>query len=178
MLRCVASIVIAAYARYASFLRICAPCLRTFYEAVEFGPFFDLLRVRHQLMMNLIDEPFTKTPFYGVPRMTAWLRRQGHEVNRNRICRLMRRMGSVISRMRTGETRMTVPVTKQDENKSGGTLTYLRGQLSSSGTGVSPVKGVFSSENELRKVRSAGCTRLLLCLRSRWNLTIHTTEKP
>ena len=47
----------------------------------------------NQQMMNRIDEQFTKTPFYGVPRMTAWLRRQGHEVNPKRIRRLMRRMG-------------------------------------------------------------------------------------
>jgi putative transposase len=47
----------------------------------------------NQQMMNLIDEQFTKTPFYGVPRMTAWLRRQGHGVNPKRIRRLMRRMG-------------------------------------------------------------------------------------
>ena len=47
----------------------------------------------NQQMMDLIDEQFTKTPFYGVPRMTAWLRRQGHEVNPKRIRRLMRRMG-------------------------------------------------------------------------------------
>tara|TARA_B100000315_G_C14355174_1_gene485832 strand:- start:311 stop:538 length:228 start_codon:yes stop_codon:yes gene_type:complete len=43
--------------------------------------------------MNLIDEQFTKTPFYGVERMTAWLRRQGQEVNHKRIRRLMRLMG-------------------------------------------------------------------------------------
>jgi putative transposase len=47
----------------------------------------------NQQMMNLIDEQFTKTPFYGVPRITACLRRQGHEVNPKRIRRLMRRMG-------------------------------------------------------------------------------------
>ena len=47
----------------------------------------------NQRMMNLIDEEFTKRPFYGVPRMTAWLRRQGHRVNPKRIRRLMRRMG-------------------------------------------------------------------------------------
>ncbi|MBK5101980.1 MAG: IS3 family transposase [Desulfobacteraceae bacterium] len=44
-------------------------------------------------LMNLIDEQFTKTPFYGVERMTAWLRRQGDEVNRKRVRRLMRLMG-------------------------------------------------------------------------------------
>lgn len=44
-------------------------------------------------LMNLIDEQFTRTPFYGVERMTAWLRRQGQEVNRKRVRRLMRLMG-------------------------------------------------------------------------------------
>jgi len=44
-------------------------------------------------LMNLIDEQFTKTPFYGVERMTACLKRQGEEVNRKRIRRLMRLMG-------------------------------------------------------------------------------------
>ena len=44
-------------------------------------------------LMNLIDEQFTKTPFYGVERMTAWLKRQGEEVNRKRVRRLMRLMG-------------------------------------------------------------------------------------
>jgi len=45
------------------------------------------------LLMNLIDEQFTKTPFYGVPRMRAWLKIQGHAVNHKRVRRLMRRMG-------------------------------------------------------------------------------------
>ena len=49
---------------------------------------------RYNLMlMNLIDEQFTRTPFYGVPRMTAWLNVQGHEVNHKRVRRLMRLMG-------------------------------------------------------------------------------------
>jgi len=47
----------------------------------------------NQLLMNLIDEQFTKAPFYGVDRMTAWLRREAHAVNPKRIRRLMRRMG-------------------------------------------------------------------------------------
>jgi putative transposase len=47
----------------------------------------------NQMLMRLIDEQFTRTPFYGVRRMTAWLRRQGHPVNRKRIQRLMRLMG-------------------------------------------------------------------------------------
>jgi putative transposase len=45
------------------------------------------------LLMRLIDEQFTKTPFYGVRRMTEWLRRYGHQVNPKRVRRLMRIMG-------------------------------------------------------------------------------------
>lgn len=44
-------------------------------------------------VMNLIDEQFTGTPFYGAERMTAWLHRQGGEVNRKWVRRLMRLMG-------------------------------------------------------------------------------------
>lgn len=44
-------------------------------------------------LMNLIDEEFTRRPFYGVPKMTDYLRRQGHTVNPKRIRRLMRKMG-------------------------------------------------------------------------------------
>lgn len=43
--------------------------------------------------MNLIDEQYTKTPFYGVDKMTAWLIRQGFRVNPKRVRRLMRKMG-------------------------------------------------------------------------------------
>ena len=44
-------------------------------------------------LMHLVDEQFTRAPFYGVDRMTAWLRRQGHRVNPKRVRRLMRWMG-------------------------------------------------------------------------------------
>lgn len=44
-------------------------------------------------LMNLIDEQYTRTPFYGVNKMTAWLIRQGYTVNPKRIRRLMRKMG-------------------------------------------------------------------------------------
>ena len=43
-------------------------------------------------LMRRIDEQYTRTPFYGVRRMTAWLIKQGFEVNRKRIHRLMRLM--------------------------------------------------------------------------------------
>jgi putative transposase len=47
----------------------------------------------NQQLMNLIDEQFTRMPFYGVEKMTAWLRRLEHEVNEKRVRRLMRLMG-------------------------------------------------------------------------------------
>ena len=47
----------------------------------------------NQRLMNLIDEQFTSTPFYGVDKITAWLRRNGHKVNPKRVRRLMRLMG-------------------------------------------------------------------------------------
>ena len=45
------------------------------------------------MLMRLIDEPYTRTPFYGIRRMTAWLRSEGHQVNHKRVQRLMRQMG-------------------------------------------------------------------------------------
>jgi putative transposase len=44
-------------------------------------------------LMRLIDEEYTRHPFYGSRRMTVWLRDQGHEVNRKRVSRLMEVMG-------------------------------------------------------------------------------------
>jgi putative transposase len=45
--------------------------------------------------MNLIDEQFTRMPFYGVPKMMAYLKRLGHEVGEKRVRRLMRQMGLI-----------------------------------------------------------------------------------
>ena len=44
-------------------------------------------------MMNLIDQQYLSTPFYGSRRMRVWLGRQGYSVNRKRVRRLMRTMG-------------------------------------------------------------------------------------
>jgi putative transposase len=44
-------------------------------------------------LMRLLDEQYTATPFYGVRRMTAWLRTHGYPVNHKRVARLMHRMG-------------------------------------------------------------------------------------
>lgn len=43
-------------------------------------------------LMRLLDEQYTRTPFYGVLRMTAWLQRQGYAVNEKRVRRLLRTM--------------------------------------------------------------------------------------
>jgi len=45
------------------------------------------------MLMCQIDEQYTRTPFYGWPRMTEHLRRQGYPVNHKRVQRLMRLMG-------------------------------------------------------------------------------------
>jgi putative transposase len=44
-------------------------------------------------LMRLIDAQYTRTPFYGYPKMTAHLRRLGQRVNPKRVRRLMRKMG-------------------------------------------------------------------------------------
>ena len=43
--------------------------------------------------MRLLDEQYTRTPYYGVLRMVAYLRSLGHEVNPKRVRRLLRTMG-------------------------------------------------------------------------------------
>jgi len=44
-------------------------------------------------LMRLLDEQFTRTPFYGSRRMTEWLATVGHAVNRKRVSRLMELLG-------------------------------------------------------------------------------------
>ena len=43
--------------------------------------------------MRFIDEQYTRTPFYGIRKMTWWLGEQGYTVNPKRVRRLMRQMG-------------------------------------------------------------------------------------
>ena len=47
----------------------------------------------NRYLMRLMDEQYTRTPFYGVRRITAWLRRRGEQVNPKRVRRLMHLMG-------------------------------------------------------------------------------------
>jgi putative transposase len=44
-------------------------------------------------LMRLLDEQYTRTPFYGSRKMVEWLGMQGWEVNRKRVTRLMALMG-------------------------------------------------------------------------------------
>ena len=44
-------------------------------------------------LMRLIDEAFLECPYYGSRQMTRHLHRLGHRVGRNRVVRLMRKMG-------------------------------------------------------------------------------------
>ncbi len=47
----------------------------------------------NERLTRIIDAQYTLTPFFGVPKMTVRLRRQGHRVNPKRIRRLMRLTG-------------------------------------------------------------------------------------
>jgi len=49
--------------------------------------------VENLQVMRLLDEQYTATPFYGIRRMTAWLRSRGYAVNHKRVSRLLRQMG-------------------------------------------------------------------------------------
>lgn len=44
-------------------------------------------------LMRLIDEEYMRHPFYGSRKLRAYLHRQGYEVNRKRVQRLMRIIG-------------------------------------------------------------------------------------
>src|SRR6186997_1833476 len=45
-------------------------------------------------IMALIDRRYLARPYYGSRRMAAWLATQGHRVNRKRVQRLMRLLGT------------------------------------------------------------------------------------
>ena len=57
-------------------------------------------------LMRLVDEQFLETPWYGSRQMMRYLRRQGHTVGRERVRRLMARMGLVAIYQRP---RTTIP---------------------------------------------------------------------
>jgi putative transposase len=45
------------------------------------------------VLMRLLDEQYTETPFYGYRRMTVYLQQLGFSVNHKRVRRLMRALG-------------------------------------------------------------------------------------
>lgn len=45
------------------------------------------------VLLRLIDEEYTRHPFYGSRRMVVFLKRKGYPVNRKRMQRLMRKLG-------------------------------------------------------------------------------------
>lgn len=57
-----------------------------YYEAVATSP-------ENLILMRLLDEQYTRMPFYGVRRMKAWLETIGYDIGANRARRLLRLMG-------------------------------------------------------------------------------------
>lgn len=51
------------------------------------------INVYDQEMMNLLDEQYTKTPFYGVIKMTKFLLSKGYIVGKDHVRTLLRKMG-------------------------------------------------------------------------------------
>lgn len=58
-----------------------------------YKPWPDVKDEYDRQLMRLIDEQYTRTPFYGSRKMTTCLKRQGYKVNRKRIRRLMEQLG-------------------------------------------------------------------------------------
>jgi putative transposase len=50
-------------------------------------------RAENLTLMRLLDKHYPDTPYYGVRRMTAWLRSQGYHVHHKRVARLRQTMG-------------------------------------------------------------------------------------
>jgi putative transposase len=66
------------------------------------------------VLMRLLDEQYTRTPFYGTRKMMAWLHTQGYPVERKRVRRLMQALGlqAIYPKPRTslpGETMARYP---------------------------------------------------------------------
>ncbi len=56
-------------------------------------------------LMRLIDRQYTKTPYFGWPKMTVYIQRLGYAINHKRIQRLMQKMGlrSIVPQRRTSQ---------------------------------------------------------------------------
>ena len=69
-----------------------------YYAAVAAAP-------ENLTLLRLLDEQYLRTPFYGILRMTAWLKAQGWRVNHKRVARLMACLGLEGLRPRRGCSR-------------------------------------------------------------------------
>lgn len=88
-------------------------------------------------LMRILDEQYTRTPFYGVRRMTAWVRAQGYAANHKRVARLLHTMGleTLYSKPRTSQAQpghrvypyllRGVPITRVNQVWSTD-ITYIR----------------------------------------------------
>ena len=63
----------------------------SYYRAASNGPINETSE--NLKLMRLIDEEYTRHPFYGSRQLRNYLQRQGYPVNRKRVQRLMRLMG-------------------------------------------------------------------------------------
>ena len=63
------------------------------------------------LHSRLIDEEYTRHPFYGSRKMVVFLKTEGHIVNRKRVQRLMRAMGlaAMVPGPNTGAHCVSIP---------------------------------------------------------------------
>lgn len=61
--------------------------------------------VQDDQLMDLIDKKYMQAPYFGSRRMTEYLKKEGYQVNRKRIQRLMRQMGieAVYTRPKTSK---------------------------------------------------------------------------
>ena len=57
-------------------------------------------------LLRLVDDQYLATPFYGWPKMTAYLRRQGYAISGKRVRRLMSQMGiqAIYAKKKTSST--------------------------------------------------------------------------
>ena len=87
-------------------------------------------------LMRLIDAQYTKTPFYGWPKMTVHLQKSGYPINHKRVQRLMQRMGlqAIFPKPRTSTPALAhkiypyllrgLPITRPNQ-VWGGDITYV-----------------------------------------------------
>jgi len=63
-------------------------------------------------LMRVLDEQYTRTPFYGVRRMTVWLGQQGYAVNPKRVARFLRTLGveTIYPNPRLSQPQPTQPI--------------------------------------------------------------------